>query len=97
MTTPTNFPPTVFEPTRLARLSRGLLMTLRSLSSERGGDEWTGVSVSKKLAIQRFYSDFDAWIRELGALPATALTAVPEEGQCASDSSHTDEGDSIGF
>lgn len=60
---------TVFEPTRLARLSRGLLMVLRSLSDNRGSDEWTGVPVSKKLAIQRFYKEFDSWIREIEALP----------------------------
>ena len=64
MTTPSELPTTVFEPARLARLSRGLLTTLRSLSANRGSDEWTGVSVNKKLAIQRFYKDFEAWIRE---------------------------------
>jgi len=67
---------TVFEPTRLARLSRGLLMVLRSLSDNRGSDEWTGVSVSKKLAIQRFYREFDIWIRDIESLPEADLDTL---------------------
>lgn len=70
--------PDVFEPARLARLARGLSMTLRSLSSNRGCDEWTGVSVSKKLAIQRFYREFDAWAKGLEEL----ALSVDEDEQC---------------
>lgn len=54
-------------PARVARLSRGLLMTLRTLSSQ-ASDDWNGMSTSKKLAIQRFYKAFEVWIRELEAL-----------------------------
>lgn len=86
MTNPSPSYPTVFEPTRLARLARGLSMTLRSLSSNRGCDEWTGVSINKKLAIQRFYKEFDAWIREMGMLSASSSAASPTECQIASDS-----------
>jgi hypothetical protein len=51
-------------------------MTLRSLSSNRGGDEWTnGVTVGKKLGIQQFYKAFQAWIREMEALPSNLTGA----------------------
>lgn len=70
--------PATFAPVRLARLSRGLLMTLRTLSSN-SGDEWTGMSLSKKLAIQRFYKDFEVWIRELEAMSVPNAEAVGME------------------
>ena len=54
---------TVFEPARLARLSRGLLMTLRSLNGRSG--DWNDVSSSRTLQIQRFFKYFEVWIREL--------------------------------
>ena len=85
MTTPSELPTTVFEPARLARLSRGLLTTLRSLGANRGSDEWTGVSVNKKLAIQRFYKDFEAWIRELEALSASRSDAPPTDNPSTAD------------
>ena len=56
-------PTTVFEPARLARLSRGLLMTLRSLNGRSG--DWNDVSSSRTLQIQRFFKYFEVWIREL--------------------------------
>ena len=54
---------TVFEPARLARLSRGLLITLRSLNGRSG--DWNDVSSSRTLQIQRFFKFFEVWIREL--------------------------------
>lgn len=84
--------PAVFEPARLARLARGLSMTLRSLSSNRGGDEWTGVSVSKKLAIQRFYKEFDAWTLELETLSASSSGASPTGCSITSDNRNDAEG-----
>jgi hypothetical protein len=77
--------PAVFEPSGLAQLARGLSMTLRSLTSNRGCDEWTGVSVSKKLAIQRFYKEFDAWIREMETLSASSSGTPPTGCQITSD------------
>jgi hypothetical protein len=77
---PQSTPAKVFDPARLARLSRGLLMTLRSLSSNRGGDEWTnGVTVGKRLGIQQFYKEFHAWIREMEALSASKSEPLPAE------------------
>ena len=56
-------PTTVFEPARLARLSRGLLITLRSLNGRSG--DWNDVSSSRTLQIQRFFKYFEVWIREV--------------------------------
>ncbi len=78
-------PVTVFDPARLARLSRGLLMTLRSLTSNRGGDEWTGgVTVGKKLSIQQFYKEFQAWIRELEAISPILSDNIGKTGMTTS-------------
>jgi hypothetical protein len=59
-------PTTVIDPARLARLSRGLLMTLRSLNGRSG--DWNDVSSSRTLQIQRFFKYFEVWIRELEAM-----------------------------
>ena len=58
---------TVFEPARLARLSRGLLITLRSLNGRSG--DWNDVSSSRTLQIQRFFKYFEVWIREQEEMP----------------------------
>jgi hypothetical protein len=93
MTTPSTSYSAVFEPARLARLAHGLSMTLRSLSSNRGCDEWTGVSVSKKLAIQRFYKEFDAWTREMETLSASSSGASPTGCQITSDNCNDADGE----
>ena len=67
MTDNTDLNQAPLNPARIARLSRGLIMTLRSLNGRSG--DWD-VSVSKTLAIQRFFKEFDAWIKELDGLQA---------------------------
>lgn len=69
-------PAAVFDPVRLARLSRGLLMTLRSLNGRSG--DWNDVSTSRTLAIQRFFREFDAWIGEPEKTNAAETEAQPD-------------------
>jgi len=45
----------------ILRLSRGLLLTMRLLKS-RGSD---GTSTGELLAMQRFFREFEGWIKEL--------------------------------
>lgn len=66
-------PVAVLDPVRLAILSRGLLMTLRSLNGRSGN--WNDVSSSRTLQIQRFFKYFEAWIQELEATAEPGLLA----------------------
>ncbi len=71
-------------PARLAHLSRGLLQTLRCLNSRDGG--WGSDSSGRLLAIQRFFREFEGWIREL------EQTAAQSPSAGVSDAEKTDQG-----
>ncbi len=68
MATPVSHDP--LHPARLAHLSRGLLQTLRCLNSRDGG--WGSDSSGRLLAIQRFFREFEGWIREVERIAAAS-------------------------
>jgi len=58
---PTPKPPPLNDLSKIIKLSRGLLMSMRLLKSRNSGDTSTG----ELLAMQRFFREFEGWIKEL--------------------------------
>ncbi len=58
---PTPKPHPLNDLSKIIKLSRGLLMSMRLLKSRNSGDTSTG----ELLAMQRFFREFEGWIKEL--------------------------------